>query len=205
MSEFFFCEKSIRCKNTTSWTEIEKTLRQTLQNIFEQVGIGAGEKTYHDATFAKLCQIKSNFECAHVKCSLHTETVAPIFLENDQLPCGFMRSDIVLQWTDVTKKRKQLTETTVYKCVLELKATSTLLASAAIMQILCYMKSFNASKGLVCNFTQKCDAVQNLLQHKPEKIQFSLDKQSKTISLVENANTTTKITPTVEIYVVELQ
>lgn len=210
-----FCQATQRCKKTMRWISIEKKLRQAMQTVFEQVGLGGSERTYHCALFEHLCREKGALECSHMRCSLHSESVAPICLQPQQVPCGFMRSDIVLQWLPHVpnrksagrkRKRSEANETNnnnrsgdntvdsrVQKCVLELKATTGALSSASIMQTLCYMRAFQAQYGLVCNFTQRCDTLQQALaslqsdasnSSKRKTIEFQLDKHSRVAQYV---------------------
>jgi len=170
------------------WPAIETQLKQSLQRVFEQIGFGTSERTYHSAAFAELCQVKHRLECSHVRCAIHSETAAPIVASLDHLPSGSMRSDITVEWRAaeiVDKKRKhgQADNATSgagqrqHLCVIELKATATPLASAAVMQLMCYMKSFRAQHGLVCNFSQRCRQLDEMMKRDESiaRLDFKID------------------------------
>ena len=168
------CQETKRCAKSMRWHSLEGKLKEAMQAIFNAVGFGGSERTYHCALFDHLCRIKHELECPHVRCSVHSETVAPIFANGDsQMPCGFVRSDIVVQWTISRKrgtKRKRASaaaavalQKPVETCVLELKATSGQLNSAAVLQTLSYMRAHKAHRAILCNFYQRCETVQTAL------------------------------------------
>jgi hypothetical protein len=166
------------------WSNIETQLKQSLQRVFDQIGFGTSENTYHNATFAQLCQVKHSFECSHMRCSLHNETFAPIAAATDALPSGCMRSDIAIEWRPHVqdKKRKHGDDDQVvggrHLFIIELKATATPLASGAVMQLMCYMKSFGAQRGLLCNFSQRCRQLDDAMKRREELIErlhFKID------------------------------
>ena len=169
-SETIICDETSRCRKTMCWTAIENQLKQSLQKVFDQIGYGTSERTYHNAAFAELCQTKHVFECAHVRCSIHSETAAPIVASEDHLPSGCMRSDITIEWRRANKRKRggegNEIQSRQHLCVIELKATATPLASAALTQLLCYMKSFRAQIGLLCNFSQRCEALDEVMKHR---------------------------------------
>lgn len=188
------------------WREMEREIKQICQTVFDEIGLGVSEKTYQDAVFTELSLNKHLLECTHVKCLLFTESVAPISLRHNDIPCGFMRSDIVLEWKPISKKRKQESadndETpSAFKCVIELKATTTQINSAAVMQILCYQRSYSAQWGIICNFLQKCDIVQTELTKNRDNLVFVLKDNVLGIKIGDE---TTKFVPKIETCTVQL-
>lgn len=182
------------------WSRVEEELKHVCQFVFDTIGIGVGEKTYHDAVFAELSLRKHLFECSHRKCIILSETVAPISLNSRSVPVGFMRSDIVMEWKPVDKKRKVIDAPTVHKCVLELKSTNASINSGAVMQILCYMRAYGAQFGIVCNFLQRCDVVQTEMTKNHNQITFFT--KNNTV-FIKSGQDTLQFIPKIETFTVQ--
>jgi hypothetical protein len=203
------------------WSAIESALKQCVQQVFAQIGLGVTEKSYHEAVFATLCRQKHRFECAHLCCSVHSETMAPIAISDTKLLCGAMRSDIVLEWTQATSKKRMrcgtpspptlapataaaaatARDSTV--CILEFKATGAPIASAAVLQLLCYMRSHDAQYGLVCNFLQRCDVVQQALTTS-DRLCFQIG-ENRALALLGDGTSVQPLLTQVEFCTVELR
>jgi hypothetical protein len=207
----FICEKTLLCRKNMRWSMLESRIKEALQCVFFEIGFGASEAIYHSATFAHLCRIKDTLECPHVRCLLHTETFAPIAAPN-QLPSGCMRCDIALEWQALDRKRKHgevdcadVKQSDSF--ILELKATSTPLGSAAVMQLLCYMKSFRARRGLLCNFFQKCQGVDEIMKSARgdlKELHFKTDNGKISVHSNQNAEEIL-LEPTIETIDVTLE
>lgn len=206
------CCATKTCTKRLTWSKIEKIIRESMQTVFESIGYGGSEQTYHCALFNHLSTNKTLLECSHMRCSLHSETVAPIYSGgSNRVPCGLMRSDIVLQWMPTesrsTKKRKLTESKRCEKLAIELKATRAALSSAAALQLLCYMRSYKASRGILCNFIQRCDSLDSAmasLQNQSNKC-LTFSKNGDTISVKnEKLKTYIDLKPEIDFYSVSL-
>lgn len=204
-----FCNRTVRCQRNMCWSAIESALKQCVQQVFAQIGLGVTEKAYHEAVFATLCRQKHRFECAHLCCSVHSETMAPIAISDTKLPCGAMRSDIALEWKPqaTSKKRMRCGALTTGRdstvCILEFKATGAPIASAAVLQLLCYMRSHDAQYGLVCNFLQRCDVVQQALTTS-DRLCFQVG-ENRALALLSDGTSVQPLLTQVEFCTVELR
>jgi len=204
------CVATAACRRKTAWSRIEKHLRANVQACFQQLGYGYSEKSYHGALFERLCQQGYQFECTHWRCSVHSETVLPVSVDNNihtRIPFGHMRSDILVQWLPTRTFKQKATSTKVpldasSQCfVLELKATSSPLSSASAMQLLAYMRACNAERGLLCNFLQRCAPVQRTMSAQSAlaisdsqvaQLRFAVDKTNHDVTLSSAKTITTR-------------
>lgn len=216
MNEESICALSKKCAKLMTWDKVDDVVRQCAQDVFDSIGYGGSEQTYHAALFNRLCVEKRRVECAHVRCTVQSETTAPIFASDEQrVPCGVMRSDIVLQWVPAqhNKSGRKRSHSVAFarKMIIELKATKTALTSGAALQLMCYIKSYRAERGLLCNFTQNCPPVHSEMQrlrplsNAKNTLYFTLDyrnEQNCAITSVYNSanDSNTILLPKVEFY-----
>ena len=201
------CNKNSRCIERTCWSTIKTVVENIAQGAFDSIGFGASENIYQCALYDAICASKHEIECPHLCFSAQCETVAPITSSTfTSVPCGFMRSDIIMKWQPCvptvkkslpyqqTRKRKAVSEDsqqslqrlltandalensavqvvssavqnvhTAQLMVIEIKATRAALNGSAAMQLMAYMRSYRAAHGLLCNFVQKCEPLEDAI------------------------------------------
>ena len=145
MSTLEFC----RHCNITQKT-IYDTIELCAANVFKELGYGLGEAIYQNALAASIRkEFENKLKCLHATKSVEQETTIPIVC--DSFTCGTMRTDIILHWAVGKEIKKNI--------IIELKSTATKLDEKNVLQLLAYLRATNTSRGLLLNFTQKSELV----------------------------------------------